>query len=68
MEIRRQQAIQRKAEEERNKQLEEEKKLKEEVERRKREREDHTDKRPLKIPNNGIAKKASHQLISVIKS
>ncbi|KAJ3779224.1 hypothetical protein FB446DRAFT_711406 [Lentinula raphanica] len=57
MEIRRQQAIQRKAEEERNKQQEEEKKMKEEVERRKREREDNTDKRPLKIPNNGVPRK-----------
>ncbi|KAF5390240.1 hypothetical protein D9757_002950 [Collybiopsis confluens] len=57
MEIRRQQAIQRKAEEERNRQLEEEKKLKDEVERRKREREEHTEKRPLKVPNTGTTKK-----------
>ncbi|KAJ3734847.1 hypothetical protein DFJ43DRAFT_1061898 [Lentinula guzmanii] len=57
MELRRQQAIQRKAEEERIKEMEGEKKLKEEVERRKREREDQTDKRPLKIPNIGVMKK-----------
>jgi hypothetical protein len=48
MENRRQFAIQRKTEEEKSRGVEEGKKLKEEVERRKREREDTTDKRPLK--------------------
>ena len=47
MEARRQQALQRKAEEEKARQLEEERKIKEETERRKRKREEHTDKRPL---------------------
>ena len=47
MEARRQQALQRKAEEEKARQFEEERKIKEETERRKREREEHTDKRPL---------------------
>ncbi|KAF5385196.1 hypothetical protein D9615_001515 [Tricholomella constricta] len=49
MENRRQLAIQRKAEEEKARSLEQERKLKEEGERRKREREEHTDKRPLKV-------------------
>ncbi|KAG5647977.1 hypothetical protein DXG03_007011 [Asterophora parasitica] len=49
MENRRQLAIQRKAEEEKARALEQERKLKEEGERRKREREEHTDKRPLKM-------------------
>ncbi|KAG5639237.1 hypothetical protein H0H81_005311 [Sphagnurus paluster] len=49
MENRRQLAIQRKAEEEKARALEQEKKIKEEGERRKREREEHTDKRPLKM-------------------
>jgi len=49
MGIRRYQAMQRKAEEEKARIMEQEKKLKEENERRKREREEHTDKRPLKI-------------------
>ncbi|KAF8350073.1 hypothetical protein F5887DRAFT_943645 [Amanita rubescens] len=49
MGIRRYQAMQRKAEEEKARIVEQEKKLKEENERRKREREEHTDKRPLKI-------------------
>ena len=53
MEIRRQQALQRKAEEER--------KMREDAERRKREREEHTDKRPLKV-----AKKASNLFYSII--
>ncbi|KAG6857550.1 hypothetical protein H0H87_000149 [Tephrocybe sp. NHM501043] len=48
MENRRHLAIQRKAEEERTRILEHEKKVKEEGERRKREREENTDKRPLK--------------------
>ncbi|EAU93100.2 hypothetical protein CC1G_11295 [Coprinopsis cinerea okayama7 len=48
MEIRRQAAMQRKAEEEKAKALEEERKLKEEIERRKRDRDEMTDKRPLK--------------------
>jgi hypothetical protein len=45
MEDRRQQALQRKAEEERAKALAEEKRLKEEAERRKRERDETTEKR-----------------------
>jgi hypothetical protein len=49
MENRRQQAMQRKLEEEKTKALEQEKKLKEESERRKREREETTEKRPLKL-------------------
>ncbi|KAL7285285.1 hypothetical protein ACG7TL_000380 [Trametes sanguinea] len=48
MENRRQLAMQRKAEEEKARALEEERKIKEEAERRKREREEHTDKRPLR--------------------
>ncbi len=48
MEARRQQAMQRKAEEEKARAAEEERKIKEEAERRKREREEHTDKRPLR--------------------
>ncbi len=48
MEIRRQQAIQRKAEEEKAKTMEEERKMKEEAERRKKEREEQTEKRPFK--------------------
>jgi len=47
-ETRRQQALQRKADEEKAKAQEEERKLKEEAERRKKEREDATDKRLLK--------------------
>lgn len=47
MDTRRQQAMQRKAEE-KARIMEKEKKLKEENERRKREREEQTDKRPLK--------------------
>ena len=46
--MRRQQAIQRKAEEERAKVMEEERKMKEEAERRRREREDLTNKQPFK--------------------
>ena len=46
MEVRRQQALQRKADEEKARHLEEERKIKEEAERRKREREEQTDKRP----------------------
>ncbi|KAF8078634.1 hypothetical protein FPV67DRAFT_1465903 [Lyophyllum atratum] len=53
MENRRQLAIQRKAEEEKIRALEQERKVKEEGERRKREREETTDKRPLKM----VAKK-----------
>lgn len=58
METRRQQALQRKAEEEKAKSLAEERKLKEEAEKRKRERErdDQTDKR---IPKPPGSKKAS---------
>ena len=52
METRRQLAIQRKAEEEKAKALEGERKLREEVERRKREREELTDKRPIKSAAN----------------
>ncbi|THH34076.1 hypothetical protein EUX98_g104 [Antrodiella citrinella] len=48
MEQRRQQALQRKAEEEKVRVQEEEKKLKDEIEKRKREREDTTEKRPLR--------------------
>ena len=48
MEARRQQALQRKADEERAKAQDEDRKLKEEAERRKKEREDATDKRVLK--------------------
>ncbi|KAK7694676.1 hypothetical protein QCA50_001864 [Cerrena zonata] len=48
MEARRQQAMQRKADEEKARAVEEERKIKEDVERRKREREEHTDKRPLR--------------------
>lgn len=48
MEHRRQLALQRKADEEKAKALEEERRIKEDGERRKREREEHTDKRPLK--------------------
>jgi hypothetical protein len=50
MENRRQLALQRKADEERNRVLEEERKIKEEGERRKREREEYTEKRQLKGP------------------
>ncbi len=56
MENRRQQAMQRKAEEEKTRALEEERKFKEEAERRKREREEHTDKRPLRSTTT-VAKK-----------
>lgn len=56
MENRRQQAMQRKAEEEKTRALEEERKIKEEAERRKREREEHTDKRPLRSTTT-VAKK-----------
>ncbi|THV04963.1 hypothetical protein K435DRAFT_714094 [Dendrothele bispora CBS 962.96] len=55
MENRRQQALQRKAEEEKTRKVEEERKIKEEAERRKREREDQTDKRPLKL-NSSLRK------------
>lgn len=48
MENRRQLALQRKAEDEKAKALEEERKLKEGTERRKKEREDLTDKRAVK--------------------
>jgi len=48
MEQRRQQAIQRKAEEEKLRVQEEEKKLKDDLEKRKREREDTAEKRPLR--------------------
>ena len=48
MENRRQQAQQRKADEEKARAQEAERKTKEEAERRKREKEEHTDKRPLK--------------------
>ena len=48
MENRRQLAIQRKADEEAARALDEEKKIKEDAERRKREREELTDKRPLR--------------------
>jgi hypothetical protein len=48
MEMRRQQAIQRKADEEKAKAMEEERKMKEESERRKREKEDQTYKQPFK--------------------
>ncbi|KAH9849793.1 hypothetical protein C2E23DRAFT_905602 [Lenzites betulinus] len=57
MENRRQQAMQRKAEEEKTRALEEERKIKEEADRRKREREEHTDKRPLRN-NTATTKKA----------
>ncbi|KAI0335309.1 hypothetical protein GY45DRAFT_901390 [Cubamyces sp. BRFM 1775] len=56
MENRRQLALQRKAEEEKTRALEEERKIKEEAERRKREREEHTDKRPLRSTTT-VAKK-----------
>lgn len=46
--MRRQQAIQRKAEEEKSKAMEEERRLKEEFERRRREKEDQTSKQPFK--------------------
>lgn len=49
MEVRRQIAQQRKAEEEKAKLLEEERKMKDEMDRRKREREEMTDKRPIKV-------------------
>lgn len=52
MENRRQLALQRKAEEDRSKAMEQERKMKEDGERRKREREENTDKRP-----KGAAKK-----------
>lgn len=71
MENRRQQAIQRKAEEEKARIQEEERKLKEEGERRKREREENTEKRPLKIaPGKKVGILArifhSHLYISLI--
>ena len=47
MENRRQQAMQRKAEEEKARAEEEEKRIKEEIEKRKREREEHTGKLPI---------------------
>ena len=46
--MRRQQAIQRKVEEEKAKAMEEERKMKEEAERRRREKEDQTNKQPFK--------------------
>ena len=49
MDNRRQQAIQRKADEEKSRAVEEEKKIKEECEKRKREREETTDKKLLKV-------------------
>ncbi|KAG6851067.1 hypothetical protein H0H93_002959 [Arthromyces matolae] len=49
MENRRQLAIQRKAEEEKARSLEQERKAKEEGDRRKREREENTDRRPIKV-------------------
>jgi len=52
MEIRRQQAIQRKAEEEKAKTMEEERKMKEGAERRKKDREEQTEKRPFKPTAN----------------
>ena len=48
MESRCQLAVQRKAEEERAKVLEKKRKMKDEAERRKKEREELTDKRPIK--------------------
>ncbi|KAI0778149.1 hypothetical protein BD413DRAFT_100796 [Trametes elegans] len=57
MENRRQLAMQRKADEEKTRALEEDRKIKEEAERRKREREEHTDKRPLRSTTTA-AKKA----------
>jgi hypothetical protein len=48
MENRRQLALQRKTEEEKARAFERERRIKEDGERRKREREEHTDKRPLK--------------------
>lgn len=65
MEHRRQLALQRKADEEKAKAIEEERRIKEDGERRKREREEHTDKRPLKgatkkVLVNDFHKQASH--------
>lgn len=53
MEQRRQLALQRKAEEEKSRVQEEQRKIKEDTDRRKREREEYTDKKPLK----GVGKK-----------
>ena len=63
MEARRQQALQRKAEEEKARAAEEERKIKEEAERRKREREEHTDKRPLRS-TTAVAKKVGSVLLT----
>ena len=54
MENRRQRALQRKAEEEKMRVIEMDKKLKEEGERRKREREEYTDKRPLRAAGDKV--------------
>jgi hypothetical protein len=54
MENRRQMALQRKAEEEKARAMELDRRLKEEGERRKREREEHTDKRPLKSASKKV--------------
>ncbi|KZT30592.1 hypothetical protein NEOLEDRAFT_1126184 [Neolentinus lepideus HHB14362 ss-1] len=61
METRRQQASQRKAEEEKARVLEEERKAKDDAERRKRERDEHTDKRPLKINGKKIDDDAANK-------
>ncbi len=66
MEARRQQALQRKAEEEKTRAVEEERKIKEDTERRKREREEHTDKRPLSRAANATKKVRSFKLLLCI--
>jgi hypothetical protein len=60
MENRRQIVLQKKAEEERAKVLDEERKIREEAERRKRDRDEQTDKRPLKM-----VKKASPRYLAI---
>ena len=65
MEQRRQQAFQRKADEEKLRAQEEEKKLKEEADKRKREREDMTDKRPLR---STVKKVCRTQFINIMAS
>ncbi len=61
MESRRQNALQRKAEEEKTRHQEQERKIKEEMERRKREREEQVEKKPVKP----IAASTSFKKVSV---
>jgi len=62
MENRRQLAMQRKAEEDKARALEEDRKIKEDNEKRKREREEHTDKRPLR----NVPKKVRRKNLNIV--